>query len=217
MQSFEAKPNTAHELERLIAPALLQPLQTADYQRLARYMELLYRWNARMNLTAVRDQRVFARVHLAECLLAAQLIPKDILTALDFGSGAGLPGIPMAVTCPQLTVTLAESQGKKAAFLRETVRELELRNATVFADRVENASPEILYDLVTLRAVDKMERALRISWERIRQGGWCFALVSEDAWPEIEKLLPGFEWQEPVAVPGTVRRQILRGRKHELE
>ncbi|MGB9145730.1 MAG: 16S rRNA (guanine(527)-N(7))-methyltransferase RsmG, partial [Acidobacteriaceae bacterium] len=81
------------------------------------YLALLLRWNARMNLTAVRDPESILRRHFAESLFAAEHIPPGVATLLDFGSGAGFPGIPIAIARPEIAVTLAESQNKKAAFL----------------------------------------------------------------------------------------------------
>lgn len=204
-------PTDPGELERLIAPVLLHPLAAPGYERLARYTDILYRWNARMNLTAVRDWRVFARLHLAESLLAGQLTPPEVHSALDFGSGAGLPGIPIAIAQPLLPITLAEAQGKKAAFLREIVRELSLKNASVFHGRVEDLSRDAVFSLVTLRAVDKMDEALRTARGRLVAGGWCLVLTSAANRAEVDKLLPGMAWSEPVLVPGTAQRVILRG------
>jgi 16S rRNA (guanine527-N7)-methyltransferase len=204
-------PTDPAELERLIAPVLLYPLAKLDYERLARYTDILYRWNARMNLTAVRDWRVFARLHLAESLLAGQLPPPGVRSALDFGSGAGLPGIPMAMVQPQLPIMLAEAQGKKAAFLREIARDLSLKNVSVFHGRVEDLSRDAVFDLVTLRAVDKMSDALRTAQTRLVAGGWCLILTSAANRIEIAELLPGMTWLEQVLVPGTAQRVILRG------
>ena len=121
-----------------------------------------------MNLTAVRDPDVLVRLHLAECLRAAQRIPGGVETVLDFGSGAGIPGIPIQIACPELRVTLAESQKKKAAFLREVVRELGLGGASVHAGRVENMPLSTVFDMVTLRAVDKMGEAMQAAIPRIQ-------------------------------------------------
>ncbi len=91
------------------------------------YLALLMKWNARMNLTAARKPEEIVRRHFVESIFAARQIPKQAKTLLDFGSGAGFPGIPIAICRPKIGVTLAESQGKKAAFLREAVRTLGLR------------------------------------------------------------------------------------------
>ena len=88
------------------------------------YLSLILRWNTRMNLTAVRTEEAILSVHLVESIACARALPAGISTLLDFGSGAGFPGIPIALCRPEIAVTLAESQGKKAAFLQEAVRVL---------------------------------------------------------------------------------------------
>ena len=98
--------------------------------QLAAYLALLLKWNSKLNLTAVREPAEIVRRHLVECIQCAQALP-EVRTLLDFGSGAGLPGVPIAIVRPEIRVTLGESQGKKSAFLREVVRTLGL-NAEVF-------------------------------------------------------------------------------------
>ena len=126
--------------------------------QLAVYLDLLLKWNAHTNLTAIRTPEEIVRRHFGESLFAAtHLGPCESL--LDFGSGAGFPGIPIQLLRPDLKVTLAESQGKKAAFLREVCRELALPTE-IFAARVETMPPNRQFDAVTLRAVDKMNDAI---------------------------------------------------------
>lgn len=211
----------AAEIESRVAPCLLQPLPPTTYGLLARYLQLVSRWNQKMNLTAVRDQEILVGLHLAECLRAAQRIPENVESVLDFGSGAGLPGIPIQVARPELRVTLAESQKKKAGFLREVVRELGLDRATVHAGRVEDLPPTAVFDWVTLRAVDKMAEALRAAVSRIRpaegvRGGGCMVLTSQSEVAALTSEPFGggaktIEWAMPDTVPGTDQRVILLG------
>jgi 16S rRNA (guanine527-N7)-methyltransferase len=210
------------KIEARVAPCLLRPLPPTASDLLARYLQLLSHWNQKMNLTAVRDPEILVRLHFAECLRAAQRIPENVETVLDFGSGAGLPGIPIQLARPGLRVTLAESQKKKAAFLREVVRELDLDRTTVHAGRVEDLPTTAVFDWVTLRAVDKMAGALRVAIPRIRpsqgfHGGGCMILTSQS---EVAALIPEpfgggegqrIEWALPEAVPGTDQRVIVLG------
>ena len=177
---------------------------------LARYLELLYAWNRRMNLTAVRDPREMAALHLPECLLAAQFLPAGPATVLDFGSGAGLPGIPAAALRQDLSFTLAESQAKKAAFLREAIRHIPLANANVWPGRVEAMEPERRFDAVMLRAVDHMAHALQGAAERVKPGCVCIVLTSEKESAAVRALLPEFDWLKR-PVPASRQRVILRG------
>ena len=132
---------------------------------------------------------------------------------MDFGSGAGLPGIPIQVARPELIVTLAESQNKKAAFLHEAIRELGLVQTNVYAGRVEDMPAGQQFDLVTLRAVDKMGLALRAAYLRIKIRGWMAVLTSQRETGTLQSSLPAMEWSEPEAIPGSEQRILMLGRK----
>src|SRR5665213_2921666 len=106
----------------LLAPYLgHHPVAPTLYPQLSKYLDLLLKWNARTNLTAIRDPEEIVRRHFGESLFAARHLDPKTATLLDLGSGAGFPGLPIALLCPEIQVTLAESQNKKASFLREAV------------------------------------------------------------------------------------------------
>ncbi|MDE3104807.1 MAG: 16S rRNA (guanine(527)-N(7))-methyltransferase RsmG [Acidobacteriota bacterium] len=154
------------------ATALGQPL----LQSLSDYLEILLKWNARTNLTAIRGPQEIVQRHFGESLFAAQhLAPTG--TLLDFGSGAGFPGLPIQLLHPARQVTLAESQHKKSAFLREAVRTLQLPTQ-VWAARVEQMPPAQRFDTVTLRAVDDMAAALAAARARVAAGGQLAVLTT---------------------------------------
>src|ERR1700716_1420919 len=148
-----------NELAAFLAPYLSQ-IPGALLPQLSLYLDLLLKWNARTNLTAIRDPEEIVRRHFGESLFAAQYLDPDTATLLDFGSGAGFPGLPIALMRPEIHVTLAESQNKKASFLREAVRSLDLPNAEVWPDRVESMPAIRQFDTVALRAVDHMAAAI---------------------------------------------------------
>ena len=125
------------------------------------------KWNARINLTAIRTPEEIVRRHFGESLFAGLRLG-DCQTLLDFGSGAGFPGLPIQLLRPDVAVTVAESRSRKAAFLHEVVRSLELR-AEVWAGRVEAMPASRRFDVVTLRAVDNMEAALGEAGRRAGQ------------------------------------------------
>jgi 16S rRNA (guanine527-N7)-methyltransferase len=180
------------------------PLSSPLLDQLSRYLDLLVRWNTRTNLTAVRSPEEMVRRHFGESLFVGSLLEDETPnTLLDLGSGAGFPGIPIALLQPSLTVTLAESQNKKAAFLREVVRTLELRNVEVWAARAETMSPSRTFHTVALRAVDDMASAVMVAAQRAQKQ---VLLIATD----VPTLPTGFEVIEKIAVPQSERGQVFR-------
>src|SRR5580692_2949123 len=148
---------TEYAIKDLLTP-YLQEVPATLLPQLPTYLDLLLKWNARTNLTAIRDPEEIIRRHFGESLFAAQHIG-PCATLLDFGSGAGFPGLPIALVRPEIAVTLAESQNKKATFLREVVRTLGLPTE-VWSGRVESMPATRQFHTVTLRAVDNMSAAI---------------------------------------------------------
>jgi 16S rRNA (guanine527-N7)-methyltransferase len=144
--------------------------------QLSIYLELLLKWNGRTNLSAIRDPEEIIRRHFGESLFAARYLPEG-KTLLDLGSGAGFPGLPIALAHPHLAVILAESQNKKASFLREVIRTLDLP-IEVWPHRVEDLPPERLFDIVAMRAVDNPALALTLARQRLEPGGTIVYLRS---------------------------------------
>jgi 16S rRNA (guanine527-N7)-methyltransferase len=137
------------------------------YEQLSIYLELIVKWNARINLTAIRTPEEIVRRHFGESLFAGMRLGA-CQTLLDFGSGAGFPGLPIQLLRPDMAVTVAESRSRKAAFLHEVTRSLDLP-AEVWAGRVEAMPVSRRFDAVTLRAVDNMESALGEAGRRASQ------------------------------------------------
>lgn len=169
-------------LATLLAPYLGDTAPPPNlFEQLSTYLDLLLRWNARTNLTSIREPEEIVRRHFGESLfvgvhLAARVAPSA--TLLDFGSGAGFPGLPIQLLLPELRVTLAESQNKKSSFLREVVRTLGLPTE-VWAGRVETMPPTRHFDVVAMRAVDHMQDAVTAAWPRVAPGGWLATLSTE--------------------------------------
>ena len=194
------------------APALVKALQ--------QYLDLLLRWNARMNLTAVRDPETIVTRHFGESLFAARVLlsggRESVATAtvVDVGSGAGFPGIPIKLFAPRLGLTLIESHSKKAVFLREVVRDLGIEQAEVFCGRAEEWGKSA--DLVTLRAVEQFERALRVAAKLSGRDGRLALLVGAGQVPTAQKVL-GRDWQleKPISVPESEARVVVVVRRNE--
>ena len=170
--------------------------------KLSVYLDLLLKWNARTNLTAIRDPEEIIRRHFGESLFAGLHLAPEANTVLDFGSGAGFPGLPIAILRPEIAVTLAESQNKKSTFLREVVRTLGLK-VEIWAARVETMPESRLFHTVTLRAVDNMAAAL--SAAAPRAGNDLLLLAGAPPTPP-----PGFTFQEPIPIPSTQASVLLR-------
>jgi 16S rRNA (guanine527-N7)-methyltransferase len=153
----------------------LEPLEAGQCVRFEEYLSLILRWNARVNLTAIRDEEGILSRHFVESITCARCLPSGIATLLDFGSGAGFPGIPIALCRPEIAVTLAESQGKKAAFLQEAIRLLGIAS-TVYSGRAETLKRQ--FDCVTLRAVDRMQEATKGASRLVRPGGWLVPMTT---------------------------------------
>jgi 16S rRNA (guanine527-N7)-methyltransferase len=174
------------QIAALLEPYLSgAPTPSGLYTQLSAYLDLLLRWNARTNLTAIRDPEEIVRRHFGESLFAgvhlAPLLPAPA-TLLDFGSGAGFPGLPIQLLLPELQVTLAESQGKKASFLREAVRTLNLKTE-IWSKRVEEMPPDRRFHCITLRAVDNMAAALEAVPTRLLTPGIRAVLGGEALFP----------------------------------
>ena len=165
-------------IARLLEPYLEGSGSSALFGQLSTYLDLLMKWNARMNLTAIRDPEEIVCRHFGESLFAARHLA-PCATLLDFGSGAGFPGIPIQLFRPEIAVTLAESQHKKANFLREAVRTLGLATE-VWGDRVERMPMGRRFDAVALRAVDEMTAAISEAKALISAGGELVLLTTED-------------------------------------
>jgi 16S rRNA (guanine527-N7)-methyltransferase len=173
--------------------------------KLSLYLDLLLKWNARTNLTAIRDPEEIVTRHFGESLFAARLLSPYLSNGsglLDFGSGAGFPGLPIQLFRPDLHVTLAESQNKKASFLREAVRTLGLQTE-VWAARVETMPAKCTFHCVALRAVDNMDQAITAAQPRIADGGYMALLTRADA-PNPPTLQPSGTFP----IPGTDRTVV---------
>ncbi|RXH58453.1 16S rRNA (guanine(527)-N(7))-methyltransferase RsmG [Granulicella sibirica] len=169
---------------------------------LSAYLDLLLKWNARTNLTAIRTPEEIVKRHFGESLFAGLHLPESA-TLLDYGTGAGFPGLPIALMHPEVRVTLAESQNKKVSFLREAVRSLGV-SIDVWPKRVEEMPSDLRFDCVTLRAVDDMEAALRGA--SLRSRSKIVLLTSQGAAQQIE--ISGFQEEETIHVPESSDRIV---------
>jgi 16S rRNA (guanine527-N7)-methyltransferase len=201
----------AAEIDEAVALARLRPLRPGAAELLAAYVDLLVRWNAHLNLTAIREPSQIVQRHLLECIQCAQVLP-NLQTLLDFGSGAGLPGIPIAVTRPEIAVTLGESQGKKAAFLREAIRVLGIE-ARVYDQRIERMPADRTFEAVALRAVDRMDEAARVARDRVQPSGRLILFATRKTERRLQSSLTGVDWDPRIPIVGLEEGILLLGRR----
>jgi 16S rRNA (guanine527-N7)-methyltransferase len=170
-------------------------LDTAFAEPLLAYLALLARWNQTYNLTAVRDPRDMVGKHLLDSLAMHPFV--DALAArggtlADLGTGPGLPGIPLAIVKPGLKVTLVESNGKKARFLREAVRQLGLADVRVAESRIEAVAEPGAYDAITARALATLPLILELGGHLLKPGGALLAMKGVYPADEIAALPAGW-------------------------
>ena len=197
----------ADKLEQGIVELGLQvPAETQH--KLLEYLALIAKWNRVHNLTAVRDKDEMVSSHLLDCLAVVPHLRSG--TVLDTGSGAGLPGIPLALMWPQAYVTLLDSNHKKVAFLRQAMIELGLENAEAVCERVETWRPSQPYDLVISRAFSELSEFLKLAGRHCAAHGTVAAMKGVYPYAELSQLPQGFEVKRLVAlkVPG------LRAERH---
>jgi 16S rRNA (guanine(527)-N(7))-methyltransferase RsmG len=128
-------------------------LSTLQLTQLEAHFTALTKWNARLNLTRIRDLQETVQFHYCESLFLGQSLPQEKLRIADIGSGGGFPGIPVAILRPDCEVTLVESHQRKSVFLREATREL--KNVQVLASRAEDLKSD--FDWIISRAVTPQE------------------------------------------------------------
>jgi 16S rRNA (guanine527-N7)-methyltransferase len=210
-------------------------LSKYNLEAISNYIDILLRWNARINLTAIRDPEEIVTRHFGESLFAARhlfpmgtegkgttlVVPQTLSvkeTGLqpratriaDLGSGAGFPGIPIKLWVPHIAVTLIESNQKKVAFLREIARALKLTDVNIFAGRAESLAASS-FDVVTLRAVERFAAVLPTASRVIVPGGRLALLIGSSQVNIARSALPSFDWRPSIPIPLSDSRVLLCG------
>lgn len=211
----EAEPlaSAGTRLNALLVAADLSPLDAGTTARFEAYLALLQRWNAKINLTAIRDEEGILARHFVESIACARALPADLASLLDYGSGAGFPGLPIALCRPTIAVTLAERQGKKAAFLHEAVRTLGI-GAKVYSGDASALTDR--FNCVTLRAVERMSEAVAGAARLLRPAGRLAVLTSGGELEAVRDAAgTGFLWEEAKRMPGDQRLLALGSQADE--
>ena len=186
---------------------------------LAAYLALLLRWNRTYNLTAIREPGEMVRKHLLDSLaMHASVAPLAARGGrlADLGTGAGLPGIPLAIALPSLQVALVESNGKKARFMREAVRSLQLGNARVVESRIEAFAEPAAFDAITARALATLPLIIELGGHLLKPDGVLLAMKGVLPVDEIAALPAGWQVRDvhALTVPGVAgeRHLVVVGR-----
>ena len=186
-------------LERGLGELTL-PLPEGALERLLQYVALLAKWNRTYNLTAVRTQEQMVSHHLLDSLAILPHLPvrREDAALADAGSGAGLPGIPLALARPQWRVTLVESSAKKAAFLRQATIELGMENVAVQEGRVEQWYPGRRFAVVVSRAFAGLAQFIAACRHLVAPHGVMAAMKGRDPRAELECLPTGCGCEPPI-------------------
>ncbi len=174
-------------------------LDAAGQAKLVAYLRLIEKWNKVHNLTAVREPGQMVVLHLLDSLA---VLPHVAVarSLLDVGTGAGLPGIPLAVARPDLAVTLLDSSHKKATFLRQAKAELGLANVEVACERVENWHPPASFDVVVSRAFAELADFVTQAGHLVAPGGAMLAMKGVHPFDEIARVPPTHRVENVVAL-----------------
>ncbi|MCK4865417.1 MAG: 16S rRNA (guanine(527)-N(7))-methyltransferase RsmG [Gammaproteobacteria bacterium] len=190
---------------------LAQPLDDKQQNTLIKYVELLNKWNKTYNLTAVRKPEQMVTRHLLDSLSICPYIRGKHI--LDVGTGAGLPGIPLAIVFPEKQFTLLDSNNKKTRFVTQAVSELELPNVDVVQSRVENFQFPELFDTITTRAYSAIGEMVKQTSHLLANGGVFLAMKGANPVAEIDEMSEKYAIKEShvIKVPG------LEEERHLLE
>lgn len=186
--------------------ALGLELEPARIDRMLQYLQLLQKWNRTYNLTAIREPARMVTHHLLDSLAIIPHLSGERL--LDVGTGAGLPGIPLAIALPGIHVTMLDSNSKKTAFVQQAISELGLKNAEVELARIENwqlqqaAIPPL--DMITTRAYSELKTTVAQTGHLLARGARLYAMKGQRPDAELQALPTGFALEKLVKlkVPG---------------
>ena len=196
---------------------LLQPYginATREFcSKVRSYVELLLRWNQKISLTTTTDPEEILRFHFGESIFATAAVPIAFGRLADVGTGAGFPGLPIKLVRPDIDVLLIESNLRKTVFLSEAVRVMAIDRVEVVRSRAEEISEATPpFDFITARAVGRHENLLSWASGRLSPAGRVLLWLGEEGAETISKN-SGWNWADPLHIPGSNNRYILHGSK----
>lgn len=165
--------------------ALQLPINAVQINQLVQFIELIAKWNKAYNLTAVRNNQDMARLHILDSLaILPHITGKRVI---DIGTGAGLPGIPLAICLPDVEFVLLDSNAKKTRFVQQAILELKLKNVSVLHKRVEDYQPEQGFDIVTTRAFASLPDIVNLTSHLLNANGVLLAMKGHIPSDEIQQ------------------------------
>ncbi len=184
-------------------------IESGVQEILVEYLQLLAKWNRAYNLTAVRDPKQMVTRHILDSLSIVKHVKGDFI--LDIGSGAGLPGIPLALCLPDYDFTLLDSNGKKTRFMTQAVKDLGIDNVSVIKSRVEDYEPDVLFDTVVARAFSSIINLVRESVHLCKPKGQILSMKGTYPVAELDELPRANEMVEVLRldVPGVSAERHL--------
>lgn len=194
----------SNRLRQLLEPYDLN-LATGQVDQILAYLNLLLRWNQKINLTAIRTPEECVTRHFGESLFIARHLQLHG-QLLDIGSGAGFPGLALKITFPELSVTLLEPVAKKRAFLKEAARVCGFSKVSVRGDRVEElvrTTPPPQFDFATMRAVGNLEQFVPLAAQCLRPNGRLLLWLSQQQADTLGPISSDLTWSAPLPIPLT--------------
>ena len=185
------------------AQALGQALSSAETTQLAALLNELQRWGERVNLTAIRQPQKMVSAHVLDSLAVRPFIEGQ--SVIDVGTGAGFPGLPLAIVEPEIDFELLDSNGKKISFVNHIIGQLRLSNAKAVKARAEDYAPGKRFDTVIARALASTAKLLQLAGHLVREDGVLLALKGKHPAAELEAIehLPGWAYSvTELTVPG---------------
>ena len=183
--------------------------------QLMAYLNLIEKWNRVYNLTAIRERDEMIKLHFLDSLSILNYVEMEHV--LDVGSGAGFPGIVLAITKPELKVTVMDSVNKKTTFMQQVKSELSLSNLNVVNARVEDYQPTILFDGVISRAFSSIQNMLSMTQHTLKKNGAWLAMKSKDVKEELEALDQNQFTLIPLEVPFiNAERYLVKLKKENI-
>jgi 16S rRNA (guanine527-N7)-methyltransferase len=201
---------SSESIQTWVAP-FYSALNTVQLNQIQKYISLLLLWNQKVSLTSIENPQELISRHFGESFFGAKFVENDACRLADVGSGAGFPGLALKIALPNMQVFLIEQDTRKATFLNEVIRALNLEGAKVLRSQYEALAPEIgKFDVIVSRAVGDHKSLLKWAAPRLSESGQAVLWIGAEDAARLSTL-PTWKWQLPHAIPNSKNRVLLSG------